>query len=223
MWDTRQDETLYQAFAEILEEESLWVSIDRTNMTPPAHDDHPGIDSALGAHWDTDISDLPDITVQPGGTEAVPWGVQGVLHLAETTEKQGGFTCYPGVYQDIVRLAEEADGDLTVDDVNLEDYDLVSVSADQGDLLIWDRLLLHGNGRNVADSPRFAQYILMYPERFANVESRRDRIRTWHEREPIATPGEGDPRERAKEHPPADLTPLGRKLLGIDPWPGWLD
>ena len=43
MWDTRQDETLYQAFAEILEEEHLWVSIDRTNMTPPADEDHPEI------------------------------------------------------------------------------------------------------------------------------------------------------------------------------------
>jgi hypothetical protein len=221
MWDTRQDETLYQAFAEILEEEHLWVSIDRTNMTPPADEDHPEIDNALGVHWDTDVSDLPEITVQSSGTGAVPWGVQGVLHLADTAEEQGGFTCYPGVYRDIVGLAEEAGGDLTVEDIDLDDYELVKASAEQGDLLIWDRLLLHGNGRNLADRPRFAQYILMYPERFADVDARRDRIRTWKEREAIATPGDGDPRDREKEHPPADLTPLGRKLLGLDPWSGW--
>ncbi len=221
LWDTRQDETLYQAFAEVLDEEALWVSIDRVNMTPPANEDHPEIDNALRMHWDTDISALPERVVQSWGTEQIPWGVQGVLHLADTAPNQGGFTCYPGVYRDLTELAANCDGELTVDDIDLDAYEQINVGANQGDLLIWDRLLLHGNGRNRSATPRLAQYVLMAPERFADAETRHDRIATWRDQEAIATPGDGDPRNREKERPPATLTPLGRKLLGIDPWHGW--
>ena len=32
-----------------------------------------------------------------------------------------------------------------------------------GSIVIWHRLLPHSNGRNLSDSPRFAQYITMSP------------------------------------------------------------
>ena len=36
LWDNRQYPKVHQAFAEILRDEKLWVSLDRANMKPPA-------------------------------------------------------------------------------------------------------------------------------------------------------------------------------------------
>ena len=225
MWDTRQDPGLYQAFAELLGYENLWVSIDRVNFTPPSDPEHPEIDRALPLHWDMDASTIPEKEIQRAGTSHVPYGVQGVLHLRDTSVDQGGFRCVPEVYQDLYEgFLEEHNEGWEDGDVDIGDREIVDVGGGQGDILIWNRLLLHANGRNTTDEPRFAQYITMFPERFNERDARRNRIRTWREREAIATPGDGDPRGYEKEqHPPADLTPLGRKLLGADPWSGWLD
>jgi len=89
-----------------------------------------------------------------------------------------------------------------------------------GDLLIWHWLLAHGNGRNVADRPRLAQYISMSPAREDNEEYRQDRIRKWQERlSPDGRAFPGDPRGLEQMHgKTAELTPLGRKLLGVDSW-----
>ena len=225
MWNARQDPGLYQAFAELLQDEQLWVSIDRVNFTPPSNPDYPEIDSALPLHWDMDNSKIPDQEVQPGrGSTHAPYGVQGVLHLRDTTEDQGGFRCVPEAYQDLYEgFLDEQEGDWIDGDVDIGDREVVDVGGPQGSILIWNRLLLHANGRNTTDDPRFAQYITMYPEHFSDQESRRKRIRTWQNREAIATPGPGDPRNFEREnYEPAELTPLGRKLLGVDPWSGWL-
>jgi ectoine hydroxylase-related dioxygenase (phytanoyl-CoA dioxygenase family) len=89
-----------------------------------------------------------------------------------------------------------------------------------GDLLIWHSLLPHGNGHNVSNRPRFAQFISMVPAREENEEYRQERISQWREHRP---PGNkvfpGDPRGWEEQYlQPAELTPLGRKLLGLDRW-----
>jgi ectoine hydroxylase-related dioxygenase (phytanoyl-CoA dioxygenase family) len=89
-----------------------------------------------------------------------------------------------------------------------------------GDLLIWNRLLAHGNGRNVGARPRLAQYLTMYPA--ADDEGQRqERIACWREgRAPGGWEREIPERYRGCERHrvPAELTPLGRKLLGLDLW-----
>ena len=215
LWDNRQYPDLYQAFAELLGEERLWVSMDRVNMTPPRHPDHPELDRSF-VHWDTDISDVQNMEVQPSGTERIPYGVQGVLYLADIAENQGTFQCVPEIYQNI---EEWTDVERTLDEDALEE-DIVKVPGEQGDLVIWDKLLAHGNSSNTAEEPRFAQYISMSPENFADQEARHRRVETWQNRE---TFGE-DPSGWEQTHlDPAELTPLGRKLLGLDPWTGWLN
>ena len=214
LWDNRQYPDLYQAFAEVLGKEGLWVTMDRVNMTPPRHPDHPELDRSF-IHWDADISDVDEMEVQSSGTERVPYGVQGVLYLADIAENQGTFQCVPEIYRNITSWT---DADRTLDEAELTE-EIIKVPGQKGDLVIWDKLLAHGNGSNTADAPRFAQYISMAPEQFADREARTRRIETWRNRE---TFGE-DPSGWEQEHlEPADLTPLGRKLLGLDPWPGWL-
>jgi ectoine hydroxylase-related dioxygenase (phytanoyl-CoA dioxygenase family) len=224
MWAIRQAPALYQAYAELLGEERLWTSIDRVNMTPPRDDDHPELDQSF-VHWDTDTSPLPDRPVQSHGTERVPFGIQGVVYLRDTSEDQGGFQCVPSLFADLEEWVAERpdDRDPYEPDFDESEYPIEAVPGEQGDVVLWNRLLPHGNGHNLADEPRFAQYVLMYPESFADRETREERVRGFEAKEPPAgDPFPGDPREREKEHEVPELTPLGRKLLGADPWTGWL-
>ena len=213
LWDTRQDPTCYQAFAELWGEEALWTSMDRCNMTPPRHPDHPELDNSF-LHWDADLSD--GRSLDTSGTD-LPYGVQGVLFLDEVDEEQGTFQCVPSVYRDLESWVEDHEqGDLT--EAAYAD-DIVRVPGSAGDLVIWDTRLAHGNGSNTGEQPRFAQYISMYPARFADHDARRRRIESWREREPF---GEDPSNWEHEQYEPATLTGLGQRLLGLDPWPGWL-
>jgi len=222
MWDVRQHPRVYQAFAELLDEERLWVSLDRCNLTPPVREERPSEGDNAFVHWDVDTSPLPARPVRQGGTEAVPYGVQGVLYLDDTSEDQGGFQCVPSIYRDLDGWVERQPDDRDSLNPDIGDHAVESIPGEKGDLVIWDSLLPHGNGRNHADSPRLAQYVNMVPERFRDATARGDRIEKWRNR--AANDGEafsGDPRRREREHPVPELTSLGQKLLGTDPWPGW--
>ena len=87
LWDNRQYPRLHQAFSEIWGTEKLWVSLDRANMKPPSRADKPDWQNEGMIHWDTDTS-----------VPKVPFGVQGVLYLTDTSEDQGGFQCVPGFH-----------------------------------------------------------------------------------------------------------------------------
>ena len=85
LWDNRQYPRVYQAFTDIWQTEQLWVTLDRANMKPPVHADHPEWQHGGFIHWDLDTAQDP-----------VPCGVQGVLYLTDTAADQGGFQCVPG-------------------------------------------------------------------------------------------------------------------------------
>jgi hypothetical protein len=89
-----------------------------------------------------------------------------------------------------------------------------------GDLVIWDRTLAHGNGANHSTRPRLAQYLTMYPVGEDEATSQ-ERIACWRDRHAPSYWEHNIPealRGREKENPPAQLSPLGRKLLGLDLW-----
>ena len=88
-------------------------------------------------------------------------------------------------------------------------------------MLIFNSQLPHGVRPNVSENDvRMAQYISMFPADFGNERLRQARITTWVDQtNPIGDPFPGDPRAFEKNHfAVADLDPLGRKLLGLDPW-----
>ena len=218
LWDNRQAPRVHRAFADLWGTERLWVSIDRVNMKPPRHPAHPDWDRrGFGfIHWDFDTRNL----------DTAPFQLQGVLALEDTTEDMGGFQCIPGFHKDLEKwiAAQPPDRNPQVPDLDRlpPGMRVTPIPARAGDLIIWNSRLAHGNGQNQSDRPRFAQYIAMRPApEGAQAEAeRRERIRTW---ENCLPPDEGwatgDGRGWEQRHSGrADLTALGRRLLGLDPW-----
>ncbi len=209
LWDGRQSPRVHQAFSEILGTENLWISFDRANLKPPRHPDHPEYDHKGFIHWDTDTRKLPK-----------PLSVQGVLALTDTTEDMGGFQGVPELYRRLDAWLPTQPADRNPFAPDLTGFGITPIPARAGDLIIWDALFPHGNGHNVSDRPRLAQYISMFPARPDDEEARQDRILRWRDRlPPAASWAPGDPRHWEQEHgQTAGLTPLGRKLLGLDLW-----
>jgi ectoine hydroxylase-related dioxygenase (phytanoyl-CoA dioxygenase family) len=90
-----------------------------------------------------------------------------------------------------------------------------------GDLLIFNTLLAHGVRPNRSkDRVRMAQYISMFPADEDDLVERTARIASWREREaPKRASFPGDPREWEKKNAKtAELTELGKKLLGLKNW-----
>lgn len=208
LWNNRQHPRVYQAFTEILGTHKLWVSMDRASMKPPPHPDHPEYAFRLGMHWDMDTKQQP-----------LPFGVQGVLYLTDTDVGQGGFECVPELFRQYETWVQTQPPDRSATSPDLTGFTIEPIPGKAGDLLIWNRLLAHGSGLNTSTKSRFAQYITMSVAQEENEEMRQKRISYWSERRnpPWYTPGDA----REFEHKfgqTAELTPLGRKLLGLDPW-----
>lgn len=206
LWDNRQYPKVHQAFSELWGTEKLWVSLDRANMKPPARDDRPEWCNKGMIHWDTDTSKQP-----------IAFGVQGVLYLTDTTEDQGGFQCVPGFHKYFDEWVKTQPKDRNPRHPDLTGLEVKSIPGKAGDLLIWHRLLAHGNGHNTSERPRLAQYITMSPASDDEAAGQQ-RVQCWQERRP-APNWPGDPRDWEHRHQqPAVLSDLGRKLLGADQW-----
>lgn len=209
MWDNRQHPAVHRTFADIFGAERLWVSLDRTNLKPPADPAHPEHNDPGFIHWDTDTSQYPEI----------PFRVQGVLALVDTDERMGGFQCVPRLYRELAEWIPRQPADRDPRRPVLGDYPIEQVPLRAGDMVIWSTLLPHGNGHNRSEQPRLAQYISMSPAREEDEELRQTRIDCWRRRLPMPSPAfRPDPRQIEEGLEPPQLTPLGRKLLGVDRW-----
>jgi Phytanoyl-CoA dioxygenase (PhyH) len=207
LWDTRTEPRVYDAFVDIWDREDLWVTIDRANLNLPKK--VKGNPNGF-IHWDVDTTRRP-----------LPIGVQGVLSLATQDDEVGGFQCVPELFWgfDAWVATQPADRDpMHPDTTGLQ---IVNVSMEAGDLLIFNSLLAHGVRPNHSvDRPRIAQYISMHPAEWDNTAEREERIRLWRELDHPQRPAfPGDPRSWEQQHAKvATLTPLGEKLLGLSRW-----
>ena len=206
LWNNRQHPRIYDAFVDIWGTEALWVTIDRANLNVPLREGH----TFTGfIHWDVDTS-----------LDPLPVNVQGVLSLNDQTREMGGFQCVPELYRtfhDWVKTQPQHRDPFMPD---ISGFDIEKIETKAGDLLIWDSMLAHGIRPNHSDRPRMAQYISMTPAEEENDELREWRVRSWRDRvapEGYAFPG--DPRNwEQTRYPPAELSDLGRKLLGLERW-----
>lgn len=204
LWNNRQSERIHQAFADVWGTDKLWVSIDRVNLNFPVK---PGYEYTGFIHWDYD-------------PETKPQYVQGVLALVDQTdEHMGGFQCIPELYRtyDTWKLSQPADRNRFKPDTT--GFTTTKVKMEAGDLLIFNSSQPHGIRPNHSDKVRVAQYITMVPADEENEELRSWRINAWHDRlAPDDDAYPGDPLQRERKYPIAELSALGKKLLGLQKW-----
>ena len=206
LWALRQVPRIHGAFADLWGTEKLWVSIDRCNFNAP---NKPGFEFEGFIHWDIDTSLNP-----------LPFGVQGFLSLTDCAEGQGGFQCVAGLPARLEEWIKTQPVDSNPFRPDLAELNVVEVPMRAGDLLIWNSLLPHGTSANTSVAPRLVQYLSMAPAQEENEAVRQWRVNSWlHRLAPEGDAFPGDPRHWERQHgTTAALTPLGRKLLGLDSW-----
>jgi hypothetical protein len=144
----RRSPRIHRAFAQLWNREDIWVNVDQAGMNPP---ERPGWRfPGPHLHWDVSLA-------QP-----VPFGVQGILYLADTAANQGAFTCVPGFHR---KIEAWLDGLPAGSDPRAHDFtaDALPIAGRAGDLVIWHHALPHGSSPNRAALPRFVQYMVGRP------------------------------------------------------------
>ncbi|MGW6914784.1 phytanoyl-CoA dioxygenase family protein [Kitasatospora sp. NPDC054939] len=222
IWDSRQARRVYDAFVDVWDCEELWVTLDRLNLNPPNTGNRDralieptdtGFDIEL--HWDVDST-----------LGVIPQRVQGIIALNDTEPDHGGFQCNPELFRrfDRWKLDQPADRDPVRPAVDRTEYPVVRPELKAGDLLIWNGMLAHGVAANTsARGVRSVQYLSMMPALEEHAQMRRSRIGSWRD---LSTPDWnatllGDAvQPEALRYGPAELTGLGRRLLGLDSWRG---
>jgi hypothetical protein len=220
IWDSRQAQRVYDAFVDVWDCEELWVSLDRLNLNPPnvgnrSRDLIPPTERGfdINLHWDVDTT-----------KGVLPQRVQGIIALHDTRPELGGFQCSPELFHrfDEWRIEQPADRDPYRPAIDRAEFPVIRPDLKAGDLLIWNGLVAHGVAQNTStDAARAVQYLSMMPALPTNQELVRSRIRSWRE---LSTPEwngtlVGDPiKHESLRYGTAELTGLGKRLLGLEPW-----
>jgi hypothetical protein len=148
LWANRDAPRVRRAFAQLWGREDIWINVDQTGFNPPEQErwTFPG----PHLHWDVSLA------------TPIPFGVQGILYLADTAADQGAFTCVPGFHRRIESwLQSLPDGaDPRAQDLSAH---AIPIAGRAGDLVIWHHALPHGSSPNRAAQPRFVQYIIGRP------------------------------------------------------------
>ena len=247
MWRVRQSPKIHRAFADLWGTDNLWINMDRCNLKPPLRADKPkwgATDDPRGLlHWDFPSAKTPkrfklfqgvvyleDTEINQGTFQCVP-GFQNryeAWHASRNGDFEFGFSNGLPMEQ------------------GLESPTPIGGKA--GDLLIWDSFTPHGHVHNTSSKPRLAQFLTMWPatekghetglrvfwpssvpsndgsplgERCGGLEAERlSRVVQWRKGlqtdfgrpVPEKIPGQDDV-------PSCPLSPLGRRILGLDLWP----
>jgi len=204
-WDVRQWPALHDTFAEIWGTEKLWVTMDRGIFKVPESEGHPDHVDESVLHWDSDLRAASATTYQ------------GMLFLTDAASGEGSFECVPSIFRDLDRYLHEHPGPVLDVPVDVAGHGVVEVPARAGDLVIWDGRLPHQGGRNRGARPRVSLAVSMHPE--GTDADRQERIECWKRKRAPAWwrgwKGQIDPEPGER----AELTSLGRRLVGIDRWP----
>jgi hypothetical protein len=180
----------------------IWESLGMDPQNPR----YPDYDNKGFIHWDMDTRKLP-----------TPFSLQGVLALTDTEESQGGFQCVPGHHRILEEWIATQPADRDPYHPDLTGLTVKPIAAKAGDLVIWIRTLAHGNGHNVSGRPRLAQYITMSPARDDEAERQR-RLHLYRNQIQMQANRYAGSIDAVESLETPDLTPLGRRLLGVDQW-----
>ena len=204
LWDIRQHPDLYEVFAEFFRNRRLMVDINRCIFRPPIRD---GLTVSYGnLHWDTDPR-------APG-----PGSLQAVVLLTDVRQHGGGFQCLPALYRNLNVWLQQHGSQDNFDFFypNLNQSSTTQIEGKAGDVILWSSKLPHGSATNSSSWPRIAAFVTMQP---ASDDAKvRELMKSWWltKRAPDywrGLPGQLDP----EPGPPAALSGLGLKLIGILP------
>jgi hypothetical protein len=220
IWDSRQTQRVYDAFVDVWDCEELWVSLDRLNLNPPnvknrsrslvPPTDH-GFDIEL--HWDVDTT-----------RSVIPQRVQGLIALNDTSMELGGFQCSPELFRqfDEWRVRQPKDRDPVRPGTDRAEFPVVRPELEAGDLLIWNGTVAHGVASNMSErGVRSVQYLAMMPALPTHTDLVGSRVESWRT---LSTPDWNSTlighavKPESERYGPAELSDLGRKLLGLEPW-----
>ncbi len=145
----RSSVKIRQAFEQLWNRTDIWQTTDRVGFNPPETDTWhfplPGL------HWDVSLQ-LP-----------IPFGLQGILYLADTAPDQGALTVVPGFQHRITDWLNNLPEGVNPREQDLNALGSLPIAANAGDMIIWLQALPHGASANTAKKPRFVQYISYAP------------------------------------------------------------
>lgn len=208
LWEVRQLPRLHEIFHAIYATPALWVSHDRVSFKAPS----TLLDAPFRmdpVHWDGDPR-LDDLAVQ------------GLVYLTDTPAERGPLGVVPSLYGNLdAWLARQAPDGGSLRRPDCTGHPLVGVPGRRGTLVIWHRRMPHSSLENRSDAPRIVQYVTMTPAS-QDAQARETLAAATLEKRPPAwairqrVRGQLDP----EPGPPVQLSALGRRLAGLDVWPG---
>ena len=136
-------------YRQLWDRNDLFVSTDRVSFNPPEHAMYtfPG----PNLHWDIPL-------VSP-----VPFGLQGLLYLADTAADQGAFTLVPGFHLKVNQWLQSLPDEVDPNQLDLHDLEPIPLAGEAGDFIVWQQALPHGSSPNTSTRPRLVQYINYRP------------------------------------------------------------
>ncbi|HEX4877389.1 MAG TPA: phytanoyl-CoA dioxygenase family protein [Chitinophagaceae bacterium] len=145
----RRSDKIRKVYEQLWGRKDIWVNADRVGFNPPETDywKFPG----PGMHWDVSLA-LP-----------IPFGLQGILYLADTAANQGAFTLVPGFQNKIESWLKNLPEHTNPRNTDIHSLGTLPVAAQAGDFIIWHHALPHGSSPNTSSVPRFVQYINYSP------------------------------------------------------------
>ncbi len=151
----RRSEKIRLAYEQLWGRKDIWLNTDRVGFNPPETLTwkFPG----PGLHWDVSLQ-LP-----------IPFGLQGILYLSDTTSNQGAFTLVPGFHHKIENWLKNLPANADPRNENIHALGAIPIAAGAGDFIIWHQALPHGSSPNTSSLPRYVQYINYAP---ADMETR---------------------------------------------------
>ncbi len=152
MAKNRASSRIIGVYEELWGQTGLWPTIDRLGFNPPETATFRFQGPRL--HWDV----LP--LCPP-----MPFGLQGILYLADTAENQGAFTLVPGFHTRIDEWLHQVPPGADPQKEDLYALGPKPIAANAGDFIVWHHCLPHGSSPNTAQLPRFVQYINYLPGR----------------------------------------------------------
>ena len=163
--------------------------------------------------------DWIDENNEPGCDAVGELHVQGSVNLSDNLEEDGGFWLVPGFHKYMVQWAKEHRSlsrnfgrycrFIHLDEEDIPDMYAAArhISTRAGSVILWDQRTMHGSRANDSLRPRFAQFFKMFPREHPALTSERAEYR----RKAILLK-----LEKAQMDPMTDLSPLGRRLFGLE-------